>query len=207
MYSVSQVKDGGYDYKVNETVNVVTQKTSEIGQRTWGIMKGVMALATQKVEEYTRENTNWKTGNWQQNENDRNGYYQEHDRENKGWNPSTGGGQPSSGGQINTHYSSSWDDWDSKDTKKVEPARGSAPPSSGGNFNTYSSSSWDDWDNNDTRKKEPAKGSAPHNNDGWAGWDDAKGDEYDNSYQGTSNKKAVGHNGKSEDSWTGGGFL
>ncbi|KAK7336968.1 hypothetical protein VNO77_17522 [Canavalia gladiata] len=44
----TKVKEGGYDYKVNETVNVVTQKTSEIGHRTWGIMKGVMALASQK---------------------------------------------------------------------------------------------------------------------------------------------------------------
>lgn len=201
MYSVSQVKDGGYDHRVNETVNVVTQKTSEIGHRTWGIMKGVMALATQKVEEYTREN-NWKTDNWQQNENDRNDYFQEYNRENKGRNPSSGGGQPSVGDQMNTHNSSSWDDWDSKDTNKVEPARGSSPPSSGGNFNTHhTSSSWDDWDNNDTGMKEPAQGSAPrNNNDSWTGWeDDAKDDEYDNS-------KAADHNGKSGDSWSGGGF-
>ncbi|KAF7818513.1 ADP-ribosylation factor GTPase-activating protein AGD7 [Senna tora] len=202
----TKVKDGSYDYKVNETVNVVTQKTSELGHRTWGIMKGVMALATQKVEEYTRENSNWKTDNWQRNENDRNGCYQEYNQDNKGWNSSTGG-QPSSGGQVNTHNPSSWDDWDSKDTRKVEPARGSIPPSSGGNFNTYSSISWDDWDNNDSSKKEPAKGSAPQNSDGWTGWDDAKDDEYDNSFQSASNKKADGHNGKSDDSWTGGGFL
>ncbi|KAI9085850.1 hypothetical protein K1719_032264 [Acacia pycnantha] len=169
----TKVKDGGYDHRVNETVNVVSQKTSEIGQKTWGIMKGVVALASQKVEEYTRDNPNWTTDNWQRNENERNGYYQEYSQENKGWNSSSGGGQPSSAGQNNT----------------------------------YHSSSWDDWDNNDTRKKEPAKVSATHNDDGWAGWDDHKDDEYDNSYQSVSNKNAVGQNGKPGDSWTGGGFM
>ncbi|KAG6596416.1 ADP-ribosylation factor GTPase-activating protein AGD7, partial [Cucurbita argyrosperma subsp. sororia] len=44
----TKVKEGGYDYKVNETVNVVTAKTTEIGQRTWGLMRGVMAIASQK---------------------------------------------------------------------------------------------------------------------------------------------------------------
>jgi len=42
----SKVKEGGCDHMVNETVNVVTAKTSEIGQKTWGIMKGVMAIAS-----------------------------------------------------------------------------------------------------------------------------------------------------------------
>ncbi|KAJ0952049.1 hypothetical protein HanPSC8_Chr02g0067591 [Helianthus annuus] len=44
------VRDG--DYNVNETVNVFTAKTTEIGHRTWGMVRGVMALATQKVEQY-----------------------------------------------------------------------------------------------------------------------------------------------------------
>lgn len=61
----SKVKEGGYEYKVNETVSVVSAKTSEIGQKTWGIMKGVMAMASQKVEEYTKEGVNWKTDGWQ----------------------------------------------------------------------------------------------------------------------------------------------
>nr|KYP70783.1 putative ADP-ribosylation factor GTPase-activating protein AGD6 [Cajanus cajan] len=95
----AKVKDGGYDYKVNETVNVVSQKTSEIGQRTWGIMRGVMAMATQKVEEYTRDNPNWPSDNRQQNENDKNGFYHEFNQENKGWNSSTREGQYSSAPQ------------------------------------------------------------------------------------------------------------
>ncbi|XP_061339459.1 probable ADP-ribosylation factor GTPase-activating protein AGD6 [Gastrolobium bilobum] len=167
----SKVKEGGYDQKVNETVNVVSQKTAEIGERTWGIMKGVMALASQKVEEYTRDNPNWNTDNWQQNENDRNGYYQDFNQENKGWNSSTGREESS------------------------------------GQFKTHSSSSWDDWDHKDSRKEEPTKGSASHTNDGWAGWDNAKDDGFDNFYEGASNKKAVGHNGSSDATWSGGGFL
>ncbi|XP_020211844.1 probable ADP-ribosylation factor GTPase-activating protein AGD6 [Cajanus cajan] len=203
----AKVKDGGYDYKVNETVNVVSQKTSEIGQRTWGIMRGVMAMATQKVEEYTRDNPNWPSDNRQQNENDKNGFYHEFNQENKGWNSSTREGQYSSGGQTNTYQSSSWDDWDHKGSRKEEPTKGSAPQSSGGKFDTYNSSSWDDWGNEDSRKKEPAKGSAAHSSDGWAGWDNAKDDGFDDMYGSASNNKAVGHNDKSGAAWTGGGFL
>lgn len=203
----AKVKEGGYDYKVNETVNVVSQKTSEIGQRTWGIMRGVMAMATQKVEEYTRDNPNWPSDNRQQNENDKNGFYHEFNQENKGWNSSTREGQYSSGGQTNTYQSSSWDDWDHKGSRKEEPTKGSAPQSSGGKFDTYNSSSWDDWGNEDSRKKEPAKGSAAHSSDGWAGWDNAKDDGFDDMYGSASNNKAVGHNDKSGAAWTGGGFL
>lgn len=204
----SKVKEGGYDQKVNETVTVVTQKTSEIGQRTWGLMKGVMALASQKVEEYTKENSNSTSNNWQRNESDRNGYYQDFNQGNKGGNSSTGREQSSSG-QYKTQSSNSWDDWGQKDSWKGEPAnKGSTPYSSGGQSGTHNPSSWDDWDHKDSRKEEPAKASAPHNNDvGWAGWDNAKDDGFDNFYEGASNKKAAGHNGKSDDAWTGGGFL
>ncbi|XP_042510447.1 probable ADP-ribosylation factor GTPase-activating protein AGD6 [Macadamia integrifolia] len=114
----SKVKEGGYDHKVNETVNVVTTKTTELGHRTWGIMKGVMAMASQKVEEYTKEGINFKSDNWQRNDSERNGYYQEFGHESKGWNPSLGVGQSSSGRQFSSVTSNSWDDWDSKDNRK-----------------------------------------------------------------------------------------
>ncbi|KAL4341509.1 hypothetical protein GQ457_08G012550 [Hibiscus cannabinus] len=114
----SKVKEGGYDARVNETVNVVTAKTSEIGQRTWGIMKGVMAMASQKVEEYTKDGMNWKTDNWPQNDSAKNGYY-EFKHENNGWNSSSGG-QSSSAGNNNSYNSSSWDDWDMKDNRKED---------------------------------------------------------------------------------------
>lgn len=167
----SKVKEGGYDYKVNETVNVVTAKTTEIGAKTWGIMKGVMAMASQKVEEYTKDGMNWNSDNLQRNDGETNGYYQEFRQEPKGWNSSSGGGQPSSSG----------------------------------NFNTVSAGSWDDWDQKDNKKEESTKGAASHNGDDWAGWDDAKDDGFE--YQSASDNKTVGHSGKSDSSWTGGGFL
>ncbi|KAK1284982.1 putative ADP-ribosylation factor GTPase-activating protein AGD6 [Acorus calamus] len=134
----SKVKEGGYDQKVNETVTVVTAKTSEIGQKTWGIMKGVMAMASQKVEEYTKEGINWDSSSnnsWQRSDGERNGYYQEFrsDEATKGWNSSQV--DHSSSG----HYDSvgSWDDWDQKE-KQAGSAKGGTP-SSGGD-------SWAGWD-------------------------------------------------------------
>ncbi|XP_047154199.1 probable ADP-ribosylation factor GTPase-activating protein AGD6 [Vigna umbellata] len=200
----AKVKEGGYDYKVNETVNVVSQKTSEIGHRTWGIMRGVMAMATQKVEEYTRDSPN--STSEKQNETDKNGFYQEYNRENKGWNSSSREGQQSTGGQNNSYHSSSWDDWGHKDSRKEHPAKGSPHQSSGGLSDAYNSSSWDDWDHEDARKKEAAKGSASHSSDGWAGWDNAKDDGFDDFYGNASNNKAAGHNDKAGVAWTGGGF-
>ncbi|KAH1039405.1 hypothetical protein J1N35_041148 [Gossypium stocksii] len=168
----SKVKEGGYDTKVNETVSVVTAKTTEIGHRTWGIVKGVMALASQKVEEYAKDGMNWKNDNWPQNEREKNEHHQGSNQGNKGWN-STSGGQSSSGG----------------------------------NSNSCTSSSWDDWDTEDNRKEGTTEVTTTHSNDGWAGWDEAKDDGYDNLYNGVSNKRAVGDNGKSDATWSGGGFL
>lgn len=49
------MREGGYDQKVNETVSVFAAKTTELGQMTWGIMRGVMAMTSQKVELYTKD--------------------------------------------------------------------------------------------------------------------------------------------------------
>ncbi|KAI4364141.1 hypothetical protein MLD38_020272 [Melastoma candidum] len=119
----SKVKEGGYDQKVNETVGVVTAKTTEIGSKTWGLVKGVMALASQKVEEYTKEGGSTRENNgWQRNDGERNGYYQEFNQENKGYQASAGG-HLSQNGNSNSYSSSSWDDWDAKDNKKDETKR------------------------------------------------------------------------------------
>lgn len=122
------MKESGYDQKVNETVSVVATKTTEIGHKTWGIMRGVMALATQKVEEYTKEGMSWKADDWQPKESEKNGYYQEFGQDNKGWN--------SHQENSNKHYNStsSWDDWDEKE-RGEEPRKG-----------TQSSESWAGWD-------------------------------------------------------------
>lgn len=133
----AKVKEGGYDHKVNETVNVVTNKTTEIGQRTWGIMKGVMAIASQKVEEYSKDGMNWNNENWQRNDSERNGYYQEFKQESKGGNAFSGG-QSSSSGNAQTFSSTSWDDWDHKENKKEETTKG------GTSGNNDSWAGWDD---------------------------------------------------------------
>ncbi|XP_058109766.1 ADP-ribosylation factor GTPase-activating protein AGD7-like [Magnolia sinica] len=123
----SKVVDGNYDYRVNETVNVVTTKTTEMGQRTWGIVKDVMAMASLKVEEYTMDN-------WESNDSERNGggYNQHSGAENRGWNSS--GGHPSSKQCDQSVSSSSWDDWDTKDGKQ------------GKGGDTQNGGSWAGWD-------------------------------------------------------------
>lgn len=145
----SKVKDGGYDQKVNETVNVVTMKTSEIGVKTWGIMKGVMAMASQKVEEYTKD-ANWKSDNWQRS--DSNGYYQEFGQDSKGWN--------SSSKQFDSvSSSSSWDDWGDQKDNKSEAVKG-----------TQSGESWAGWDD---AKDEGSYHSASKKNTGQNGKSDS----------------------------------
>lgn len=126
--------EGGYDYKMNETVNVVATKTTEIGQKGWGIMKGVLALASQKVEEFA-EGPNPRDDSWQQSENERNGHYKDSSQASKGWNSS--GGAQSSGRQANSVSSASWDDWDSKDNRKENPTGGATSSNDDG---------WAGWD-------------------------------------------------------------
>ncbi|KAI7742358.1 hypothetical protein M8C21_005980, partial [Ambrosia artemisiifolia] len=174
----TKVRDGGYDYKVNETVNVVTEKTTEIGQKTWGLMKGVMAFASQKVEEYAKENPTWKSDSWQRNETEGNGSYQEFGRSNGTSNPA-----PTSG------------------------LNGNSVGSSGRNFNSVNSGSWDDWDNDGYNKHSSTSTTAPSKGgDDWAGWDDAKDDDpYDSFYK--SDGKTASHAGKSDGNWSGAGFL
>lgn len=129
------MKEGGYDNKVNETVNVVATKTTEIGQKGWGIMKGVLALASQKVEEYAEGGPNGKDNSWQRSENEQNGYYQEFSKESKGWNSS--GGAQSSDRHSSSVSSGSWDDWDSKDNRKQTSTKGATSSNDDG---------WAGWD-------------------------------------------------------------
>jgi len=125
----SKMREGGYDQKVNETVSVVANKTAEIGSRTWGIMRGVVALATQKVEEYAKEGGVGGWGDdWQRSEQSNEPYQRfQHETNGNGWNSS----QNSSSKNYN---SNSWDDWDDQG-KKDEPAKPH-----------QSSDSWAGWD-------------------------------------------------------------
>ncbi|KAG2552881.1 hypothetical protein PVAP13_9KG487400 [Panicum virgatum] len=97
--------------------------------RTWGIMRGVVALATQKVEEYAKEGGVGGWGDdWQRSEHSNEPYQRfEHETNGNGWNSS----QNSSSKNYN---SNSWDDWDDQG-KKDEPAKPH-----------QSSDSWAGWD-------------------------------------------------------------
>ena len=125
----SKMREGGYDQKVNETVNVVANKTAEIGSRTWGIMKGVMALASQKVEEYAKEGGMGGWGDdWQRGEQNSEHYRRfEHEANGNGCNSSQDG-------SLKKSNSSSWDDWDDQGRKDEH-----AKP-------RQSSDSWAGWD-------------------------------------------------------------
>ncbi|KAK9154257.1 hypothetical protein Sjap_001737 [Stephania japonica] len=153
----AKVRDGGYDHKVNETVNVVTTKTTEIGQRTWGIMKGVMAMASQKMEEYTKEES------WQSSGTNRSGHYQDFGNESKGWN-SSNGGNPSSNRQFNSiNSSNSWDDWDSEDARKKESSKGSTAQKGDG-WGGWDDAKDDGYDNFYPSSPTPTKSSASRQN-------------------------------------------
>ncbi|ONK62309.1 uncharacterized protein A4U43_C07F2570 [Asparagus officinalis] len=133
----SKVREGGYDQKVNETVSVVATKTTEIGQKTWGIMKGVMAIASQKVEEFTKEGgggfDGWKQDNWQQQNNtSKNGYCQDFGQ----------GSKNSDNSSRNYNSNSSWDDWDDNKNHKEETSKK-------GNQNGDDWAGWDDGKDDD----------------------------------------------------------
>ncbi|ONK61913.1 uncharacterized protein A4U43_C08F34860 [Asparagus officinalis] len=121
----SKVTDGGYDNKVNETVSVVTTKTSEIGHKTWGIMKGVVALASTKVEEFTNGD------DWRRDENQRDGCGQEFDNEDNAQNATKG---RSSTRGHSSKGSGSWDDWNERERGESSSRR------------SHSGESWDGWD-------------------------------------------------------------
>ncbi|XP_076898004.1 putative ADP-ribosylation factor GTPase-activating protein AGD6 [Bidens hawaiensis] len=164
----TKVRDGGYDYKVNETVNVVTAKTTEIGHKTWGLMKGVMAFASQKVEELSKDNPTWNSDSWQRNETQGNGSYQEFGRSNGISNSApasgvNGGGSVSSSGRN----FSSWDDWDNDGHNKSSSTSATAASKGGDDW-----AGWDDVkdDPYDSYKSDAKTGSHAGKSDGnWSG--------------------------------------
>lgn len=169
--------EGGYDQKVNETVSVVSAKTTEIGHKTWGIMKGVMALASQKVEEFSKDGgSSWVSG-YQQYQSSENGLlshesdrgeYEEIKHEN------LQGGKDDHGG-------SRWDDWDQSPVSKNVSSKGVT-------------GKWDNWDSSSGSKMASNTGTAKASNfsaartgggDNWAGWDDVKDDGDDDFFGGS----------------------
>ena len=206
----SKVREGGYDQKVNETVSVVAAKTTEIGHRTWGIMKGVVAIASQKVEAYTKEGINWNAGEYQrQNYNgftsEGNGDYHEIRQESS---LDRGGNSKNALKPENFH-------------NNFDGNRGPGKQYSdhGGSGNS-SFKGWDDWGDdsksgnmNDSYLPKSGKGSqggtSGTGNDNWAGWDDIKDDDEDDIFgrsTGRNSEHIHGNNGNSGSYWTEAGF-
>ncbi|GLJ08151.1 hypothetical protein SUGI_0082230 [Cryptomeria japonica] len=50
----SQAREGEYNEKVNETISIVAAKTTEIASKTWGIMKGVVAMVSQNIKAHQK---------------------------------------------------------------------------------------------------------------------------------------------------------
>ena len=152
---------------MNETVSVVTTKTSEIGQKTWGLVKGVMALASQKMEDLSKERgLSWRSKGYQRNEDGllsnemgRGGY----EVDNEIW------------GQNNKYTGSiHWDSWDQCHANKSNKKEAYVNESSQSMHNK-----WDDWD--ELHVSKPGTGgetvtvshtsTATGGMDNWAEWD------------------------------------
>ncbi|URE09683.1 ADP-ribosylation factor GTPase-activating protein [Musa troglodytarum] len=117
--------------EVNGTVNTVAARTTEIGHRTWGIMRGVMAMATQMVEEYAKEGMAWK-------EDDVGGHQEEIRQASKGGNS----------GQDHAPARPSWGNWEEEEQEEQHGNQADGQEN------------WAGWDDTDDDEKERDGGSA-----------------------------------------------
>lgn len=148
----AKVREGGYDQKVNESVSVVAAKTTEVGQKAWGFMRGVMAMASQQVEAYTKDGISSPSTQYGSNYgsvNTAGAGYQELNG-NHAWD-------------APAKSNDGWQEWE--DTKKVaEPKPQTTTKKETG--------SWAGWDDNED---DHHTGSAPNQkaDDGWGddAWD------------------------------------
>ncbi|KAL6645805.1 hypothetical protein ACP70R_017413 [Stipagrostis hirtigluma subsp. patula] len=156
----SKMKEGGYDQKVNETVSVVANKTAEIGSRTWGIMRGVMAMASQKVEEYAKEGGVGGWGDdWQRREQNNEPYQRFEHESGNGWSSSQHG-------SSKNYNSNSWDDWDDQG-KKDSPAKAHQSSDSWAGWDDGKDDSFDSYDHST-----PSKGSNQNGTTSGSYWTD-----------------------------------
>ncbi|KAH9561203.1 hypothetical protein CY35_05G008300 [Sphagnum magellanicum] len=148
----AKVRDGGYDQKVNETVSVVTAKTTELGQKTWGIMRGVMAMASQQIEAYTKDGV-------QTSSTSRYGSL----HSNSGYEELNGGSSWDS--SSNSH--DNWHEWDAKNGKDSNSV--SSSMKAGDSWKGWDDGKDDDRHNNQFGSSDASKADA----DGWndSSWD------------------------------------
>ncbi|XP_024394782.1 ADP-ribosylation factor GTPase-activating protein AGD7 isoform X1 [Physcomitrium patens] len=173
----AKVREGGYDQKVNETVSVVAAKGTEVGHKAWGFMRGVMAMASQQVEAYTKDGVSGSSSQHGSSYGSTQRY--------GSLNSSNTGYQELNGNHSWDAPAKSNDDWqDWNTTTKVSRTE-------------YDEEDWN-------AKKEPDSRAQTNTNKeasaGWAGWDDHDDDGHDN---GTKSRQKA-EDGWGDDSWDAG---
>lgn len=211
---VWQVKEGGYDQKVNETVSVVGARATELGQKTWGIMRGVMAMASQTVEQYTKEpgrssyeDSHSDTLSGGHNEEP----YQEFNSGGNAWNNNWNNEKTQT-----SKGRDSWDDWDddSKQGGQTEAYNtgnsshnGHSNHNNNKNVSAQQNRSQSSATTTATQSTKAATGG-----DSWTGWDDQDAnDDVDTFFSvdhKADHKKSDGWNDWNDNDvkWTEGGF-
>ncbi|KAG6552103.1 hypothetical protein Mapa_006412 [Marchantia paleacea] len=210
----AKVREGGYDQKVNETVSVVAAKTTEVGQKAWGLMRGVMAMASQTVEQYTKEGG--RSGS-SFSPYDQNGLLSD---SNDGPYQSINSGSTwhdnwETDKNVSSKGRESWDDWDDSNEGqgKIQNGGRSANMTSSSAFETSQPSR----NNVNATTSATQSSKAQSGGDNWSGWDDHDPkDDVDETFFSVSNsstnnkaqKKADGWNDWNDGDalWTEGGF-
>lgn len=150
-YRLPQVRDGGYDQKVNESVSVVAAKTTEVGQKAWGFMRGVMAMASQQVEAYTKDGISSSSSQYGSN-------YGSLDSRGTGYQELNGNHAWDAPAKSNE----GWQEWEDKKVSEPKPQT----------MTKKETGSWAGWDDNED---DHHTGSAPNHktDDGWGddSWD------------------------------------
>ncbi|KAL2610874.1 hypothetical protein R1flu_022566 [Riccia fluitans] len=214
----AKVREGGLDQKVNETVSVVAAKTTEVGQKAWGLMRGVMAMASQTVEQYTKEpgRSGSSFSPYDQNgllddSNDNDGPYHSVNS-GSSWHDSWEADK-----NVSSKGRQSWDDWDDQEQGKNQNGGRSIHTSTTTTYETPQPTR----NGVDATTSSMKSGKAQSGGDSWSGWDDndAK-DNVDDTFFSVSNnhsssnstikaqKKADGWDDWNDGDalWTGGGF-
>jgi ADP-ribosylation factor GTPase-activating protein 1 len=145
----AKVREGGYDQKVNETVSVVAAKGTEVGQKAWGFMRGVMAMASQQVEAYTKDGISSSSNQYGSIDSHGGSVGYQELNGNHAWD-------------APAKSNDGWQDWE--DTKKVAEPK----PQTTTNKETGSWAGWDDHED-DHQSSTPSKKA----DDGWGddSWD------------------------------------
>lgn len=100
-------------------MNSVAARTTEIGQRTWGVMRGVMALASQKVEAYTKEGTGWTEADTSQGMRQENSSSTTNNNKGGNWNSNSVQQQYHSNNAAKAADDDNWGSWQYDEDKGV----------------------------------------------------------------------------------------